>query len=270
MRRRTAGFTLIELLVVISIIAVLIAILLPAMSKAKCQAQKAVCMNNLREIGNCVYLYLEANDNLPWTYVHETAANGSQVFFPGTLVYSSYSWGGMKAPLPEEPDADFALVPPELRPLNKCLQPDVQDNQPVKILQCPSDKTAVSPTVGGGPVPLSNQAGSSWQAFGNSYSINWFFHELQPIPFSTAALFREGKRITNGKVGGDAAEFGLIWENQMDNLFVNSSPFGGGRLGPGWHCSYSTHTMLFLDGHVEHKYFDTRFSQNPGWRITLK
>jgi len=50
-RPRHAGFTLIELLVVISIIALLIAILLPALAAARGTAQKAACLSNLRQLG---------------------------------------------------------------------------------------------------------------------------------------------------------------------------------------------------------------------------
>ena len=60
MRRK--GFTLIELLVVVAIIAILMAILMPAMSRAREQGKRAVCLNNVKQFGMSWVMYADEND----------------------------------------------------------------------------------------------------------------------------------------------------------------------------------------------------------------
>jgi prepilin-type N-terminal cleavage/methylation domain-containing protein len=63
---RSRGFSLIELIVVIGIIALLIALLLPALRRARLQAKYVACQSNMRQIGQAMMIY--ANENRGWLF----------------------------------------------------------------------------------------------------------------------------------------------------------------------------------------------------------
>jgi len=75
--KKKKAFTLIELLVVVAIIALLISILLPSLSRARELAKRAVCASNLRGIGQGVHIY--ANDNKEWFPIHFSSATVTNV-----------------------------------------------------------------------------------------------------------------------------------------------------------------------------------------------
>jgi len=91
-RRSLLGFTLIELLVVIAIIAILAALLLPALARAKAKGDRTVCLSNFKQISIFVQMYTDDNNDVFPAHrnngVNSTDGNLSLSNWWGTTIYT--------------------------------------------------------------------------------------------------------------------------------------------------------------------------------------
>jgi prepilin-type N-terminal cleavage/methylation domain-containing protein/prepilin-type processing-associated H-X9-DG protein len=119
--RRRAAFTLIELLVVIAIMAILMALLLPSLRRAREQANGVKCLSNLRQLGMAFILYTNDYKRFP------RPAVASPMDTPEDWFY----WDQLRAP-----QRDFGGIVPYLgRPMNP------------EIFRCPSDECMNHPVL---------------------------------------------------------------------------------------------------------------------------
>ncbi len=91
--RARKGFTLIELLVVIAIINILAGMLLPSLTRAKEQARRTSCLNNLRNMGQALTMYAGENDGFfPPEDSSPTEGSDLDLLYPGYLDNAVIFW----------------------------------------------------------------------------------------------------------------------------------------------------------------------------------
>jgi len=221
-----SAFTLIELLVVIAIIAILAAMLLPALNKAKVKAQGISCRSNLRQLQLCWNLYVDDNNQaLPPTSTWQKGTNSWESREP------SWAVG----------DAAHDLTTSNLQ--RGLLFPY---NRSAGIYRCPADKTAVV----GYPSVLRTRT-YELDGFLNSWYMGgippWYpdpwerrkFSELvNPAPTGVLTFID-----SHSTAAGGAADFSQFYrETGQDDA---------------WNCLPGEHhnrgaNLAFADGHVEH------------------
>jgi prepilin-type N-terminal cleavage/methylation domain-containing protein len=165
---RRAAFTLIELLVVISIIALLIAILLPALGSAREASRRAQCLSNQHQVTVAQFAYMQEQTparHPDWSYLYAIDPQ------PGPYAYSAYLAGGGVGTW-----ANVDQIPSERKPLNGYNQDD-------RAWRCPSDKGQVGrPAMGILAIP--NMA----DYFGTSYTWNLYAFMSAPNPSTHPGL----------------------------------------------------------------------------------
>ncbi len=225
------AFTLIELLVVIAIIAILAALLLPALSRAKIQAQSIACMNNLNQLEICLQLYV--TDHNDYFAPNDSIALAGD---PNASLSTGLSW------LPDL-NAVTEIDPSNI--INGLLFPY---NRSLAIYHCPADHSTLETPDG---QPLSQLR---WRSYNMSQSVNGY---PQGEPYYQ--YLPAWARSTDIRQPPPSRLFVFIDESADT---IEDAEFGNPPIGSifpqnqWWDMPSDRHgqgaNLSFADGHVEH------------------
>jgi len=249
-KRNDNAFTLIELLVVIAIIAVLAALLLPALSRAKQQAEKIQCISNLRQLQLAWQLY--ATDNNDWLPRNDGGGQDA-----GRYDFK-YSWtAGWMDYTPDNPDNTNTWIM-----LHNRYGTIGQYTSNPKIYKCPSDK---SWALQGGKklarvrsYSMNSLMGSKQYDYGGPFTpfqIYWKMSDLGRPPVSKHFVFIDEHE--------DSIDDGFFF------VGVNSQGVQGLIDYPAGRHRQSAN-ITFADGHVETKKWEDPRTLQPTTRNKLR
>ena len=235
------GFTLIELLVVIAIIAILAAMLLPALSAAKNRAKQAACINNQKQLALGMMLYVgDSNDCFPG------AASNQQGFHLEDWIY--WRPGGYSDPI----TPGVITLPLTQSQITSQLHTGSSTN----LFRCPMDMSDVD-RIALHPPPFTYLFSYSFNGFNPGMSLEWDTSGKNPVNFKLTAVRSPSSKIM-------MAEEAAMLNNANDNPVPGNAKgvIADGRWAPSYTGALGTGDMLtkrhagkadvgFADGHVE-------------------
>ncbi len=215
------SFTLIELLITIMIIAILAAILLPALNKGRMKARQIQCTGNLKQISSATHMYLADNgDNLP--YVCDTATNVTWDDLLGIGRYDgrSLTWN----------DAIAVPLPFHRRTTTLYMCPEHNKNDSSR-----RSYSIVSSYVGGSTAAPGNPENTHGVAF-REWSI-----KLSKIPQASATLMYTER----------PSDVNYISDSSCNNINSVADQYGPGAELVVARSHLGRHVYVFSDGHIE-------------------